>query len=58
MLRIGAIGVAFSCIALSGCGTDRFVIVGPPQTYQLAVQAFTVNSSLTKQTIANLVVTQ
>jgi hypothetical protein len=47
-----------SCVGLSGCGPDRFVIIGAPQTYQLAVQGSAVNSGLTKQTIATLVVTQ
>jgi parallel beta-helix repeat protein len=58
MLRIGAITAMSSCVGLSGCGPDRFVIIGAPQTYQLAVQGSAVNSGLTKQTIATLVVTQ
>jgi Right handed beta helix region len=58
MFRIGAIIVISSCAGLSGCGPDRFIIIGPPQTYQLAVQGSAVNSGLTKQTIATLVVTQ
>ena len=45
MLRLGAIWVISSCAALSGCGPDRFSIVVPPETYQLAVQGAAVDSS-------------
>jgi hypothetical protein len=58
MLRIGAIGAISSCAALSGCGPDRFNLIGAPQTYQLAVQGYAVSSSLSEQTFATLVVTQ
>jgi hypothetical protein len=54
MLCLGTISAISAC-GLSGCGPDRFVIIGPPQTYQLAVQASAVNSGLTKQTVAALV---
>jgi parallel beta-helix repeat protein len=55
MLCLGTISAISAC-GLSGCGPDRFVLIGPPQTYQLAVQASAVNSGLTKQTIAALVI--
>jgi hypothetical protein len=58
MLRIGAICVISSCAGLSGCGPDRYIIVGPPQTYEVTVQASAVNSGLSKQTSVTLVVTQ
>jgi hypothetical protein len=58
LLRIGAMVVVFSCMGLSGCGPDRYVVIGPPQSYQLVIEATAVNSGLTKQTIASLVVTQ
>jgi parallel beta-helix repeat protein len=56
--RIGAICLISLCAELSGCGPDRFVLIGAPQTYQLVVQGSAVDSGLTKQTIATLVVTQ
>jgi hypothetical protein len=56
--RIGAICLISLCAELSGCGRDRFVLIGAPQTYQLVVQGSAVDSGLTKQTIATLVVTQ
>jgi Right handed beta helix region len=58
MLRLGAICVISSCAGLSGCGPDRYIIIGAPQTYQLTVQASAVNSGLSKQTSVTLVVTQ
>ena len=58
MLRLGAICVISSCAGLSGCGPDRYIIIGAPQTYQLTVQASAVNSGLTKQASVTLIVTQ
>jgi WD40 repeat protein len=58
LLRIGAICVMSSCAGLSGCGPDRFIIIGTPLTYQLAVQASAVNSGLSKAATLTLVVTQ
>jgi parallel beta-helix repeat protein len=58
MLRIGVICVISSCAGLSGCGPDRFIIIGTPLTYQLAVQASAVNSGLSKQASVTLIVTQ
>jgi parallel beta-helix repeat protein len=58
MLRIGVICVISSCAGLSGCGPDKYIIIGAPQTYQLTVQASAVNSGLSKQAPVTLVVTQ
>jgi hypothetical protein len=58
MLRIGVICVIFSCAGLSGCGPDKYIVIGVPQTYQLTVQAFAVNSGLSKQASVTLIVTQ
>jgi hypothetical protein len=58
VLRVGAIGTIFLCVGLSSCGPDRFVVVGPPQTYQLSVHALAANWGLTKQSIVGLAVTQ
>jgi hypothetical protein len=57
-LRIGMIGAIFSCVGLSGCGPDRYILIGAPQSYQVNVQAVAVNSGLSKQTVAALVITQ
>jgi Right handed beta helix region len=58
MVCIGAISAISLCAGLSGCGPDRFILIGAPRTYRLAVQAYAVNSSVSKQTFATLVVTQ
>ena len=58
ILRTGGLCVISSCAELSGCGPDRYIIIGAPQTYQLAVQASAENSGLSKQTFVALVVTQ
>jgi hypothetical protein len=58
MLRIGAICILSSCAGLSGCGPDKYIIIGPPQTYQVAVQAVAVNSSVSKQASVTVTITQ
>ena len=58
IVRIGTITAISLCAGLSGCGRDRYIIIGPPQTYQLAVQASAVNSGLSKQTSLTVVLTQ
>jgi hypothetical protein len=57
-LRFGALCAISSCMALSGCGKDKYIIIGSPQTYQLTVQAVSVDSGLSKQTSLTVVVTQ
>jgi Right handed beta helix region len=58
MLRIASICVISSCAVLSGCGPDKYIIIGAPQTYQLTVQASAVNSGLSKQASVALVINQ
>jgi hypothetical protein len=58
ILRVGMIGAISSCLGLSGCGPDRYILIGAPHTYQISVQAIAVNSGLSKQTVAALVITQ
>jgi parallel beta-helix repeat protein len=58
MLRIASICVISSCVGLSGCGPDKYIIIGAPQTYQLTVQASAVNSGLSKQASVALVINQ
>jgi parallel beta-helix repeat protein len=58
ILRLGVIGTLFACVGLSGCGPDRYIVIGAPQTYQVGVQAIAVKSGLSRQTIATLVITQ
>jgi hypothetical protein len=58
IFRIATIGAISSCVGLSGCGPDRYILIGAPQTYQIGVQAIAVNSGISKQTVAALVITQ
>ena len=52
MLRIGAISAISLCAGLRGCRAERFILIGAPQTYELAVQAYAVNSSFLRFSVS------
>jgi parallel beta-helix repeat protein len=56
--RLGAICSISLCAALSGCGKDQYLIIGPPQTYQVVVQGLAENSNITKQIALTVTVQQ
>jgi hypothetical protein len=56
--RLGAICVICCSVAMTGCGGDKYLLIAPPQTYQVLIQASGVNSGVSKQVAVNLEITQ
>jgi hypothetical protein len=56
--RLGAICVISCSVGMTGCGGNKYLLIAPPQTYQVLIQASGVNSGVSKQVAVNLQITQ